>query len=93
MPDPTPTDWCWDPMPPVTGWFAVIRGWEPEEGMFPAAAWVEAGEIRLPPGRWVSGMALNGSSGHAGPFASEADARAWARAHDLEEPSRRGAND
>ena len=78
-----PTDWCWDPMPAVNGWFAVIRCWDPAEGMFPGAAWATGGKV-LPPAN--NGMATDGS-GHAGPFPTEARARKWAYDHDPEAPS------
>ena len=87
-PNHAPTDWCWDPLPAISGWFAVIRGWEPEEGMFPGAAWVEAGQVRPP---HDNGVARDGS-GHAGPFATEAEALEWAEAHDPEDPSWRGSH-
>lgn len=77
-----PTDWCWDPMPAVDGWFAVILCWEPEEGMFADVVWADAGEVAWPAN---SGMAVDGS-GHAGPFPTEAEAKAWADSHDPEGP-------
>ncbi len=90
MTNHAPTDWCWDPLPAISGWFAVIRGWEPEEGMFPGAAWVEAGQVQPP---WDNGVTRDGS-GHAGPFATEAEALAWAKTHDPEDPAQwRGSHD
>jgi len=82
-----PSDWCWDPMPAVDGWFAVIRCWEPEEGMFPDAAWADNGKVAYP---HDGGMTTDGS-GHAGPFPTEAAAREWAEAHDPEETGWRQA--
>jgi hypothetical protein len=76
-----PQNWCWDPMPPVDGWFAVIRCYEVEEGMFPGVAWATAGKVEWPDD---GGMTLDGS-GHAGPFATKAEALEWAEAHDPEE--------
>lgn len=77
---PGPTDWCWDPMPAVDGWFAVIKCYEVEEGMFPAAVWVKGG-------KWAEaddgGMTTDGS-GHAGPFAARKEAEDWGYAHDPE---------
>ena len=80
MPAITPDDWCWDPMPDVDGWFAVIRSWDPEEGVFPGVAWATAGKIEWPDS---NGVSLDGS-GHAGPFPTKAEALAWAEAHDPE---------
>jgi len=77
----TPQDWCWDPMPPVDGWFAVIRYWDAAEGQFPDVAWATAGKIAWPDN---GGLALDGS-GHSGPFATKAEALEWAEAHDPEE--------
>ena len=77
-----PIDWCWDPMPAVDGWFAVIIGWEPEEGLFTNAVYAKAGKVEWPES---SGMTYDGS-GHAGPFATKAEAQAWADAHDPEGP-------
>ncbi len=68
-------------MPAVDGWFAVIRCWEPEEGMFPDAVWASKGKVAE---AHDGGLTLDGS-GHAGPFPTEAAARAWAEAHDPEE--------
>ncbi len=76
----SPTEWCWDPLPAVDGWFAVIRCWEIEEGMFPAVAWATAGKVAWP---HSNGMTTDGS-GHAGPFPTRAEAQAWADAHDPE---------
>jgi hypothetical protein len=77
------TDWCWDPMPAVDGWFAVIRCWDSREGMFPDAVWVTAGKVDRAEN---NGMASDGS-GHAGPFETKAEALQWAEAHDPEAPS------
>ena len=76
-----PQDWCWDPMPPVDGWFAVIRYWDAAEGQFPGVAWATSGKIAWPDD---GGLALDGS-GHAGPFATKSEAIKWAEAHDPEE--------
>jgi hypothetical protein len=73
-----PTEWCWDPMPAVDGWFAVIRCWEVEEGMFADVVWAKAGKVDWP---HDGGMTSDGS-GHAGPFATKAEACDWADAHD-----------
>lgn len=70
----TPQDWCWEPMPPIDGWFAVIRCWELAEGMWPGAAWATAGKIEWPDN---NGLAFDGS-GHAGPFATKSKALEWA---------------
>jgi hypothetical protein len=75
-----PTDWCWDPMPKVDGWFAVVVGWEPEEGVFAKVVYANAGRVEWP---GSSGMTCDGS-GYAGPFATRAEAQAWADAHDPE---------
>lgn len=87
MPDSpsAPTEWCYEPMPPVTGWFAVQMCYEVEEGVFPGAAYVVEGKVDWPESR---GMAKNGCTGHAGPFETEEEARAWAYAHDPEWPDR-----
>lgn len=73
-----PTEWSFEPAPRVTGWFAVLRGWDPEEGLFPGAAWATDGVFN------DSGIGNDGSSGHAGPFPTEAAATRWAEAHDPE---------
>jgi hypothetical protein len=73
-----PKEWCWDPMPAVDDWFAVIRCWEVEEGMFAGVVWADKGVVRED-----GGMTSDGS-GHAGPFATKAEAQAWADAHDPE---------
>ena len=85
MSDPrnAPTDWCWDPMPAVDGWFAVIRCWEPEEGMFPGAVWATNGQVESSDN---GGMTTDGS-GHAGPFSTKAEALSWGYDHDPEDPS------
>ena len=83
-----PSDWCWDPMPAVDGWFAVIRCWEPEEGMFPDAVWADKGKVAYP---HDGGLTTDGS-GYAGPFPTEAAAREWAEAHDPEETGLRQAS-
>lgn len=75
-----PSDWCWDPMPAVDGWFAVIRCWAPEEGMSPDVVWADKGKVLYPHN---GGMTTDGS-GHAGPFPTETKAREWAQAHDPE---------
>jgi hypothetical protein len=91
MPDPrnTPTDWCLDPMPAVDGWFAVIRCWEPEEGMSaqwcqrqPTAVQVTGGTVDWPDG---NGMTIDASC-HAGPFPTQIAALAWAYSHNPEDP-------
>ena len=74
-------------MPAVDGWFAVIRCWEPEEGMFPDATWADKGSFHRDDG----GLATDGSGGHAGLFPTMAAAREWAEAHDPEETSWRQA--
>ena len=68
-------------MPAVDGWFAVVRCWDENEGMFPDAAWAEKGKVPHPHN---GGMMSDGSQ-HAGPFPSEAEARKWAEAHHPEE--------
>ena len=76
MPD-TPSEWCWDPMPKLTGWFAVVHGWGPEEGWFAGVVHAINGCVAWPDNH---GMSTDGS-GHAGPFATRAEAQAWADAH------------
>ena len=83
MPDPTAiTDWSWGPMPAVSGWFAVVRSWDPAEGMSAGVVYANQGIVSWP---GSNGMALGGR-GHAGPFATQAAALAWADAHDPETP-------
>lgn len=74
-----PTDWCYERMPPVTGWFAVLRCWDPEEGIFPGTAYATEGRVEWPDS---SGILPDGSSGHAGPFATQEEAKKWAHDHD-----------
>ena len=81
-----PTDWCWDPMPAVDGWFAVVRCWDLDEGMFPDAVWVEGGKV----GPHDSGGMMADGSQHAGPFATKAEALKWGCDHDPEDTSWRG---
>ena len=73
-----PTDWNWDPMPPVDGWFAVYICWDPAEGAFAEVVWATKGQVPWPDN---GGMTMDGS-GHAGPFETKEAARAWADAHD-----------
>jgi hypothetical protein len=80
-----PTDWCYERMPPVTGWFAVLRCYDSEEGIFPSTAYFTDGAVEWPETRSI---AADGSSGHAGPFGSEQEAREWAYAHDPDWPDR-----
>ena len=85
MTDPTtsvPADWCWDPMPAVDGWFAVLRCYDYEEGAFPGVVWANGGKVEWPDNR---GMTIDGSC-HAGPFPTKAEARNWADAHDPDGP-------
>lgn len=76
-----PDEWTYEPMPPIDGWFAVIRCWEIEEGMFPDAVWATAGKVAWPEN---GGIADDGQTGHAGPFPTKEMATAWAYAHDPE---------
>ena len=71
MPDHTPANWCWDPMPSISGWFAVIRC--TEAGLRSGAAWVQDGKAWSSGGRAVAA--------HAGPFQTRDQAHAWAEAH------------
>jgi hypothetical protein len=84
MPDPTiATNWTFDPMPAVDGWFAVIKSWDPVEGMFADVVYANHGIVPWP---FDGGMGVRGE-GHAGPFATQEEAIAWADAHDPECPN------
>lgn len=70
----------WTPGDPSTpGIYAIVVCWDPCEGMFPnVSTWDGARWVR-PPGP---------ISFYRGPFATEAEAWAWAEAHDPEEVTR-----
>lgn len=65
-------DWTWEDKPPVPGWYAVLYCWEPQEGVFTDAAYWN-GQV------WSQSLPIGG---YAGPFADEAEARAWAAARE-----------
>ena len=74
-----PIDWSFEPIPQVSGWFAVLVCWEPGEGVFTESAWAENGIFAKHLGCYNQ----NGSSGHAGPFPTKEAADQWGLDHDI----------
>lgn len=81
MADTMPDSWSFGPMPPIDGWFAVQRCWDTEEGICLDVVYAVLGRVDWPAN---GGMSEDGSTGHAGPFASRREAEEWAYAHDPE---------
>ncbi len=71
------TDWISteDHPPTEYGWYAVLKCWDAEEGVFPGAAKWE--------GRWVKNEPIISRSPNT--FASEEEADTWAHEHDPDE--------
>jgi hypothetical protein len=59
--------------PPLSGWYAVLRCWEPEEGVFPDA-------VHWPSDDWDVWIVRRSPK----PFASHGDALDWAYENDPE---------
>jgi hypothetical protein len=72
--------WIWrgaDPDKPETdGWYAVVKCWDSEEGMFPDVC-------KFSGGKWA-GNFESAISAFCGPFPTEAEAQDWANRHDPE---------
>jgi hypothetical protein len=76
-------EWLFDDQPDEPGWYAIIKCWDPEEGLFPDAA-------RWDGARWLDNRDRDVTapiSQHAGPFESEATAGKWADDNDPEMPA------
>lgn len=72
----TPTDWCWDSLPSnAAGPHAVLRCYDPAEGMFP--------DSLMAPANWPADRAI---VAHAGPFPTKQAAEGWAYANTLDGP-------
>lgn len=69
-----PTEWCWDSLPSnAAGSYAVLRCYDPAEGMFPDSV--------MAPASWPANRAI---AAYAGPFPTKQAAEDWAYAHDPE---------
>lgn len=69
--------WVYEQNTGPTGWYAVLRCWDPREGIFPGAVWWYETEG----GRWEG---TGGVIGHAGPFVGRTAAEKWAYDNDPE---------
>jgi hypothetical protein len=67
-----PMGWNYDD-PEVVGWYAVLRCWEPQEGIFPGSSYWDG-----------KGWYESAVTAHSGPFPSEKEAEVWADEHDPE---------
>lgn len=65
-------EWKYNATPTADGWYAVLKCWDAEEGIFPDAA-LRTGETWSEPAI----LAFNG------PFATQEEAYAWARENDI----------
>ena len=61
--------------PSLPGWYAILKSWHPQAGTFIGVAWWDGSW------EWPGKSAI---TGNAGPFDTEAEAQAWAAAHDPE---------
>jgi hypothetical protein len=64
-------DWTWSSKPPTPGLYAIMYCWEIQEGIFTSTS-------RWNGDAWTNDYPV---TGYAGPFHTEAEAKAWADAH------------